>query len=498
MPRRFPLYTKILLLFALNAGLLALAVALLVRAQFGLGRDWPLSSGANERIDTACDLILAELANQPPSQWDEILLRFNDSYQNRVQFLVFGDHTQLGGPAVELPPEVRQRMGERRGPPPPRDPMAPPEERPAGLDGEPPFNPPPRGHFPPRDPRPKSIVHTSMPSRYWVVVRGAVKSPGENHPMPVALVVMSDSLSGGGLLFDLTPWLMIGAGSILISALLWLPLALGINRSISQMTRATAQLAEGRFEVRVNERRRDELGALGHAINQMAARLAGLVGGQKRFLGDVAHELCSPLAKLRVALGIIEQQAGDEQRAYVNQADEEAARMAGLVNELLSFSKTALGAAQVKLRPVSVADAVNEAIRREQKESVRIVAQIDPALHATADVQLLTRAVANLLRNAVDYAGAEPIHVSAQITGASVALCVADSGPGVPEGELAKIFDPFYRLDPSRDRATGGVGLGLAIVKTCVEACGGSVSCRNRQPSGLEVTLLLPAAKMKA
>jgi two-component system sensor histidine kinase CpxA len=72
---------------------------------------------------------------------------------------------------------------------------------------------------------------------------------------------------------------------------------------------------------------------------------------------------------------------------------------------------------------------------------------------------------------------------------------VTDSGPGVPEAELARIFDPFYRVDTSRDRATGGTGLGLAIVKTCVEACGGAVSGRNRQPSGLEVTIRLSEAR---
>jgi two-component system sensor histidine kinase CpxA len=494
MPRRFPLYAKILLLFGLNMALLGVVFVLLVRAQFGLGRDWPLSSGANDRLDAACDLILAELGGQPLPKWTGVLQRFDNSYQNEVHFLVFADHTQLGGPAVELPPEVRQRLGGPHGPP-PSERMPPQEPPPFGPEGEPGLRPPPRPPFALRDPRPKSMLHTSNPSRYWVVTRGAVMSSDEGHPVPVALVVMSDSLSGGGLLFDLKPWLMIGVGSILISALLWLPLALGINRSISQMTRATARIAEGRFDFRVNERRRDELGALGHAINQMAARLDGLVGGQKRFLGDVAHELCSPLAKLRVALGIIEQQADEEQRACVSQADEEAAHMASLVNELLSFSKTALGSANVKLQTLSVLDAVNEAVRREQRDGAQIVAQVDPALRVNAEPQLLTRAIANLLRNAIAYAGtAGPITVSAQATDTGVALSIADCGPGVPEVELDKIFDPFYRLDASRDRATGGVGLGLAIVKTCVESCGGAVTCRNRQPSGLEVTLWLPAA----
>jgi two-component system sensor histidine kinase CpxA len=169
--------------------------------------------------------------------------------------------------------------------------------------------------------------------------------------------------------------------------------------------------------------------------------------------------------------------------------------MASLVNELLSFSKTALGSANVKLQTLSVLDAVNEAVRREQRDGAQIVAQVDPALRVNAEPQLLTRAIANLLRNAIAYAGtAGPITVSAQATDTGVALSIADCGPGVPEVELDKIFDPFYRLDASRDRATGGVGLGLAIVKTCVESCGGAVTCRNRQPSGLEVTLWLPAA----
>ncbi|HEX3988300.1 MAG TPA: ATP-binding protein, partial [Verrucomicrobiae bacterium] len=74
-----------------------------------------------------------------------------------------------------------------------------------------------------------------------------------------------------------------------------------------------------------------------------------------------------------------------------------------------------------------------------------------------------------------------------------IAIKVADGGPGVPTADLPRIFDPFYRVDDSRDRATGGVGLGLAIVKTCVEACGGTVTCRNREPSGLEVTIRLPS-----
>src|SRR5205085_1140996 len=83
---------------------------------------------------------------------------------------------------------------------------------------------------------------------------------------------------------------------------------------------------------------------------------------------------------------------------------------------------------------------------------------------------------------------------SAEESGDDVLITVADSGPGVPDNALEKILEPFYRIEDSRDRKTGGSGLGLAIVRSCIEACGGSVECRNRKPKGLAVILRLPAA----
>jgi len=117
-------------------------------------------------------------------------------------------------------------------------------------------------------------------------------------------------------------------------------------------------------------------------------------------------------------------------------------------------------------------------------------------LVAVAEPELLLRAVANVVRNAVRYAaGAGPIQVSAARENEMIVLRIEDSGPGIPESALPQLFDPFYRVDSSRTRDTGGVGLGLSIVKTCVESCGGTVGCENRQPSGLRVILRLPAEK---
>ncbi len=113
-----------------------------------------------------------------------------------------------------------------------------------------------------------------------------------------------------------------------------------------------------------------------------------------------------------------------------------------------------------------------------------------------AEPELLFRALANLLRNALHYAGqAGPIVLAAEARDGRVFVSLTDQGPGVPEPALQQIFDPFFRLEASRSRDTGGIGLGLAIVKSCVQACQGTVTARNHPPSGLQVEMSFQAAK---
>ena len=500
MTRRFPLYARILFWLFLNLVALASAFYLLMRAQFGFGLDWLLEGSAGQRVDAVATIIIAELNDRARSEWDGVLKRFGAAYQ--LQFAVFrASGEQLAGDALRLPPEVRAKVLDR---PPQQDHRPPPEKgQPHSPPGRPPGARPPRpmqkaGPPPPGEHRganPKFMLRTLEPARYWLVVRSRLNDPPRPRPMPVALVAVSSSLSSGGLVFDIKPWLAVGAGALVFSVLLWLPLVRGITRSIAQITHASQQIAEGRFDVRVDERRRDELGSLGQAVNRMASRLAALVTGQKRFLGDVAHELCSPLARLQMALGILEQRADEQQKPYVTSACEKAAQIASLVNELLSFSKASLGASNIKLQPVPLRDIAEKAVKREATTDAQIHIEIADDLQATAESDLLLRALSNLLRNAIRYAGlAGPITISARRDESNVLVTVVDCGPGVPEPDLTQIFDPFYRVEASRDRSTGGVGLGLAIVKTCVESCGGTVTANNRAPTGFEVTIKLPAA----
>ena len=496
-----PLSVKILIWFFLNLVILGLVFYVLAQSQLGLGLDSLVMGRAGDRIQVMTDVVSRDLNNSPRSEWNDLLAQFSGLYHVKI-VVVRNDGSQLAGENVSLPPEVTAKLRQGRGPlgrgmnPGSRDPGPPADGQ---LDAQDPSaGRGPGGRLPPPaqiGPSPKFMLHTSKPSLYWVGVRARIIDRDHPGPMPTTLLAISDSIRGGGMFFDFVPWVVAGFGCVLVCVLFWLPLMRGITHSISQITSATEHIAEGRFDARVTTTRRDELGRLGLAINQMAARLSGFVTGQKRFLGDIAHELCSPIARIQMALGILEYRADEKQKAYVEDLREEIQEMSSLVNELLSFSRASLGTTPIKLQIVQLLPIAEKAVRREGRDGVEVRVEIDSSLKALADPELLLRSLANLIRNAVRYAGhAGPIVLSAQRDGAHVLICVSDSGPGVPGESVAQLFDPFYRLEPSRNRETGGVGLGLAIVKTCVESCRGTVRCQNGKPSGLEVIITLQSA----
>jgi two-component system sensor histidine kinase CpxA len=398
------------------------------------------------------------------------------------------------GATDELPPEVVERITSRPTFPRPPRPLVevPATENP----GEPPAaTPPPElRRWPVLRPPLRALMRTQDPTRYWLLASGRLDNPLAGPPFRVVVVAESNTLSAGGLVFDPKPWVWLLGGVIVFSLLFWLPLVRGITRTLGRMMQATRQVADGRFDMRVNVRRRDELGALGASIDQMASRLDGMVTGQKRFLGDVAHELCSPLARLQLALGVLEQRVKGDDASFVQAASEKAEQIAALVGELLSFSKASYGAKAVQLQWVNVREVADEAIRRERTDDAELRLDVPAELRASAEPDLLLRALANLLRNAIRHAGsAGPITIRAARIGEEVAITVADSGPGVPDAELQRIFDAFYRLDTARTRETGGTGLGLAIVKACIDSCCGTVTARNVAPHGLEVEIRLRA-----
>lgn len=505
---RLPLPAKILLWFFLNVVLLAAVCVILFNAQFHFNLDWLLAGGARVNVDKLRDSVVYELENTAPDDWGGVLE--HQSAVNKVRLSLYDEEgNHLFGPVTDLPQEVASRLVPPPRPSPGQNPGGPPSS--ASPEGQSATSAPPTAAQPPGATAPRSsppgpprrpfwwrgrmdLIRTTGPTHYWLLVGMRIDNPETFGPMRAVLIADDSSFTMGGLIVNLGPWWKLGLGAVLFSILFWFPLLRGITSSVAKMTQATGRIAQGRFDVRLPTSRRDELGELSESINQMAARLDGFVKGQKRFLGDVAHELCSPLARLQMALGIIENNANEKQLPYARAASEKAGQISTLVNALLDFSKASFEAQSVHLGQVDVKEVVGKALAAESVTAEGATLDIPAGLTACADPELLVRALANLIRNAILHnEKVGKIIITAMKSGGEVTVSVADCGTGVPEGELPKIFDAFYRLDSSRARETGGVGLGLTIVKTCVESCHGTVTARNRHPHGLEVTITLHA-----
>ncbi len=351
--------------------------------------------------------------------------------------------------------------------------------------------PPERQPIPPRTP---FLVVDSQASGYWLGVRIPIRTASSPETIPGTLVVFSPAFFGSSLLFAPAPWLGWGAAAFAVTALCWIPFLRGLTRRIGLMEQTTARIAEGNFQTALDTGPRDELGRLAASIESMARRLGAQVTGQKRFLGDTAHELRSPLGRMQVALAILARKA-DAQDTHLHGLKEDVTEMTRLTDDLLQLAREDLMAKTAVARPTHVASAVQRACRIESRPGDDVRVEVPPNLEAMIDPESLFRAVANVLRNALRYAGdAGPIRITACAVGNMVAIEVADQGPGVPPDALPRLFEPFYRVDAARDRETGGVGQGLAIVRSAVQSCGGTASCRNLVPHGLEVRLMLPRA----
>lgn len=468
------------------------------------------SALTNGRIETVARLIAEDLRFTTPAEREAILKRYAETYE--VDFLLFADSGEkLAGANIRIPMEVHEKITEpfRRnhpglngGPPPP----PPDEERPSRQDrnghpaDHPEFERMRRSNNDPRFPSPFALreviftIKTTDPTMYWTGVRIPVVERERMRPIRATLLASSDSVTGHGLFFNPYPWIGLVVTVFGLSVLIWLPFVRSLSTEIGRLTKATEQIAEERFDVRVNEKRSDELGRLGKAVNHLAERLSNFVTGQKRFLGDVSHELNSPLARMQYALSILEEQVEEPLRPYVGDVQEDVRAMSELVGELLGYTRAGLQQNPPDLKPVAVEPIVRRIVERESGDA-SIAVEIEDGLTVQAVEELLVRAVGNVVRNAVRYAGASgPIRISAKRRQRSAVIRVEDRGPGVPESEMGKIFDPFYRVAPDRARNSGGVGLGLAIVKSSVTACNGTVSAMANTPNGLVVEIVIPLA----
>ncbi|MDQ2944907.1 MAG: ATP-binding protein, partial [Acidobacteriota bacterium] len=281
--------------------------------------------------------------------------------------------------------------------------------------------------------------------------------------------------------------------------------AFHLTSPVRKLQRAVDCFGRGDFAARAETSRRDELGQLARTFNQMADRIQLLLSAERRLLQDVSHELRSPLARLGVA---IELARSGEQRdplrdntrgANMDRIQKEADRLNSLVGELLQVTRAEGDPLQQRIQPVRLdellADLVyDSSIEAEAKQSV-IKLKASEAVTVAGDEELLRRALENVVRNAIRYAPSDtPVEVTLIANETWAEIRVRDYGPGVPEESLSRIFDPFYRVDSDRNRASGGVGLGLAIARRSIELHKGKLEASNAHP-GLLVTVGLPLSE---
>ena len=278
-------------------------------------------------------------------------------------------------------------------------------------------------------------------------------------------------------------------------------LARHLTSPVGKLRAATQQLANGNLSARVAPamgKRRDELASLAADFDLMAEKIESLISSQRRLLGDISHELRSPLARLNVALELARQRAGPDAATALERIQHEAENLNEMIGQLLALTRLESGAEGlkkgafdlVKLVSTIAADAQFEASSRNR--SVRL--KTDGRCTVVGNEPLLLRAIENVIRNAVQYtAEGTEVEVEVRPDAGGAVISVRDHGAGVPEDALVEIFRPFYRVDEARDREAGGVGLGLAIADRAVRLHGGTVDAANASAGGLLVTIRLPA-----
>lgn len=250
-----------------------------------------------------------------------------------------------------------------------------------------------------------------------------------------------------------------------------------IARPVDDLRTAAQELARGNLAKRVEARGSDEIAELGRSFNRMAEDLERQQAQQRQLVHDVAHELRTPLTSLRCRLETIADGMAPDPRAAVAGALDEVRHLAALVSDLHDVALADARELRLSMAEVVLHEVVQSAIRVAGLErDARLRVTVPAALRVNADVVRLRQVLVNLLSNAARYTPPDGvISVRARLEERDVVTEVHNTGSSLGETEVARIFDRFYRADPSRQRATGGRGLGLAIVKDLVEAQGGAV-----------------------
>lgn len=266
-------------------------------------------------------------------------------------------------------------------------------------------------------------------------------------------------------------------------------------RRIRRLREAVNIISQGDLSARAELNGNDEVSALARDFNHMAERIDQMMASQRQLVSDVSHELRSPLARLRIALELA--QRSSNPTSMLHKIGKEADELEQMVTQLLSLARMESGQASLDRQAIDLCPLLEKIAEDANFEGATEDRQVqlqhcDPVkIHI--DPVLMHAAIENVVRNALRYSPpGKPVIIQSELRPGQLLIHIEDQGPGVPEQDLQRLFEPFTRVAEARDRDSGGFGLGLAMTGKILEAHGGSAQAVNATPTGLHVTLTLP------
>jgi len=265
-----------------------------------------------------------------------------------------------------------------------------------------------------------------------------------------------------------------------------------ILRPVKWLNTGVQEISRGNLKHRVPLKKSDELRDLAEAFNDMTDRIRDMLQSKEQLLLDVSHELRTPLTRMKVALEFLE----DSQAKQSLQGDIE--EMEKMVSEILETARRQHKYENLKKQPTNLADLIKQttAAFENQPPGIEIV-DLPSEIEVKIDAEQIKTVFENVLNNAIKYSEAEskPVQVTCELKKSYAVIRIRDFGIGIPQEDLAHIFEPFYRVDKSRTKETGGYGLGLSLCKIIMEAHDGKIEVQSIPQEGTTVSLYFPLTK---
>jgi two-component system sensor histidine kinase BaeS len=285
--------------------------------------------------------------------------------------------------------------------------------------------------------------------------------------------------------------------ALALAALLGFLLARHLSRPLRDLVATVTGLSHGQYDQRVATPGRDEIGRLSQAVNGLAATLEKNRSARQRWMADIAHELRTPVAILKGEIEALTDGVRAADARSLASLGEEIDQLAALVDDLQTLALSDAGALNLQRTRIDLAAVVQQAaepfVERLAARGIGLELELPATLEIAADAQRLRQLLHNLLENNARYVETGGwVRIRLQAAGEAALLTVEDSGPGVTEEQLDRLFERFYRAEQGRSRAGGGSGLGLSICRNIAEAHGGSIGAQRGPSGGLLLRVELP------